>query len=319
MLKKIASLVLLASASSAHAAFPEKPITLIVPYAAGGLTDVVSRAVANEARKGFGQQIIIENRVGAGGKIGLELLRRAPKDGYTLATVVPALMVTLPLTQRDFGMTPKDFEPITVAVETFTVLVLSQRALPGLTTLQGFIDHAKRNPAKINYATPGIGTSRHFDNVLFAQKFGIVDPRHVVYKGEAPALTDLAGGVFHYMLASEAAKPLIDSGRLVPIAVASKQRVPPFPSIPTFRELGQDFVTNGWVGFVASAGVPADVLERLNNVFAGAIKAPTTRQALLGMGYQPVGNSRGEFRELIDTDTTRYTGLLRSGAVKIEP
>jgi tripartite-type tricarboxylate transporter receptor subunit TctC len=316
--KALFALAVSAVAGASHAAWPEKPITLIIPYSPGGLTDVVARTMMEDVGKNLGQPIITENRAGAGGKIGLEQVKRAPKDGYTIALVVPALMVTLPLTDKNFGLAPlKDFEPITIAVDTFTVLVLSQKALPGVGSLKEFIAYAKGNPGKLNYATPGAGTSRHFDNVIFAQRIGF-DPVHIPYKGEAPALTDLASGVYQYMLASQSAKSFVDAKRIVPIAVASAQRVASFPNIPTFRELGVDFTTNGWVGFVAPAGTPVEILDRLNNAMGQTIRAAKVNQAFVGMGYLPVANTRREFRDSVEKDTQRYAELVRTGAVKIE-
>lgn len=303
----------------AYAAFPDKSITLVVPYAPGGLTDVVTRAVAEEVARDLGQRVIVENRGGAGGKIGLDSVRRSPNDGYTLSVVVPALMVTMPLTDPNFGIDPlKDFEPVSIAVDTFTVLVVGQQSAKGADTLEEFVSWAKKHPGEVNYATPGHGTSRHFDSVLLSRKLGIDNPTHVAYKGEAPALTDLSGGIFHFMLASQAAKPGVESGHLLPLAVAARERVAAFPNVPTFREQGIDFITNGWVGFVAPAGVPEDRLERLNAAFTHAVQQPAVRATLEKMGYQVVGNSRAAFRQVVESDSQRYGELWRSGAVKID-
>ncbi|MGD9944029.1 MAG: Bug family tripartite tricarboxylate transporter substrate binding protein [Burkholderiaceae bacterium] len=307
------------AAHAAHAAYPDRPITLVVPYTPGGLADVVARSVIDEVSRDLGQRVVVENRGGAGGKVGLDYVRRAPKDGYTLAAVVPALMVTMPLTDKDFGMEPlKDFEPISIAVDTFTVLVVGQQAAERGRTLSDFVSWAKSHSGKVDYATPGYGTSRHFDSVLLARALGIGQLTHVVYKGEAPALIDLSAGVFHFMLASQSAKAGVDSGRLVPIAVAARERVAAFPNVPTFREQGTDFVTNGWVGFVAPAGVPDDVLERLNAAFRRALKQPAVSASLNKMGYQVVGNTRQEFRQVIENDLRRYGELWRSGAIRID-
>lgn len=312
----LATAAALAWAAPAHAAWPDKPITLIVPYSAGGLTDTVTRVLSEELGRELGQPIVIENRPGAGGKIGLEQLKRAPKDGYTIALAVPATMVLLPLTEPNYKLEPlKDFEPITVAVDTFTVLVAHSSVAP-TGSLKEFVAYAKANPGKLNYGTPGPGTSFHFNNVVLAQKLGI-ETTHVPYKGEAPALNDLAGGAIQYMLGTQSAKAYVDGGRIKALAVAASQRVASFPGVPTLKELGVDFKTDGWVGYVAPAGVSGDVLDRLNQAFVKALKVPKVQELFAGMGYIPVGNSRSEFRTLIGKSSQHYDELLKSGAVKL--
>jgi tripartite-type tricarboxylate transporter receptor subunit TctC len=167
------------SVSVAHAEWPDKPIKLIVPYPAGGLTDIVTRVLADEVGRNLGTTMVVENKAGAGGQIGLDTMLRAPKDGYTIALVVPATMITLPLTNANFKIKPlEQFAPITIAVDTFLTLVVDSKL--GVNTLPEFIAYAKRNPGKINYGTPGVGTSFHFNNVLMARKLGM-DAVHVPY------------------------------------------------------------------------------------------------------------------------------------------
>lgn len=314
--------ILLAAASlvAAHSAFadwPERPITLIVPYSAGGLTDTVSRAIAQEVGKNLGQPILIDNRVGAGGKVGLDQLKRAPKDGYTIGLAVPATMSTLPLTDPNFNLQPlKDFDPITIAVDTFLVLVADPKAYRSA-KLGDFVNQSRQLGSRLNYATPGAGTSRHFDSVILLQKLGLA-AQHIPFRGEAPSLTALASGEIQFLLASDSARPLIEAGRIRPIAVAAAQRVISLPEVPTFAELGVDFQSSGWVGYIAPAGVPNNIMDRLNRAFVDALRAPAVREALVGMGYQPVASSRRAFRETVEKDTQRYKALLASGAVKID-
>lgn len=310
--------LILSCCTSAWSAWPEKPITIIVPYAAGGLTDAVTRALTEALGRELGQPVVVDNRAGAGGKIGMEQLKRAPKDGYTIGLAVPGTMVTLPLTDPNYGISPlKDFEPITAAVDTFTVLAVSKNVLPS-GELKDFIALARSKPGKLNYGTPGAGTSFHFNNVFLANKLGI-EAEHVPYKGESAALTDLAGGAIDYMLAGQAAKAFVDSGRIRALAVTSKQRVAAYPNVPTFRELGIDFTTDGWVGYVAPMGVPVAVLDRLNTAFVKAIQSPAVQRSFATMGYEPVGSSRQEFRKIIEGASRRYADILRTGAVKLTP
>ena len=173
----MASFAGLAAAPALAGPWPERPIKLIVPYPAGGLTDIVSRLVGEELGRALGTSIVVDNRAGAGGQIGLQALLQAPRDGYTIALVVPATMVTLPLTNPAYQIKPlEQFEPLTIAVDTFLALVVDKKM--GIQTVQQFAEHARKNPGKLNYGTPGAGTSFHFNNVILAQKLG-VQAQHV--------------------------------------------------------------------------------------------------------------------------------------------
>ena len=183
--------------------------------------------------------------------------------------------------------------------------------------LRELVAKAKANPGQMNYGTPGSGSSFHFNTVVLTDKLGI-QATHVSYRGEAPALIDLAGGSIEFMLAGQSARPYIQDGKIKPIAVTSRQRVAILPNVPTFAELGVDFRTDGWVGYVAPAGVPREILDRVSEAFRAAIKLPKVREQIAAMGYEPVGNSREEFRGLIKDRLEHYRGLIRSGAVKID-
>ncbi|MGD9942434.1 MAG: Bug family tripartite tricarboxylate transporter substrate binding protein [Burkholderiaceae bacterium] len=321
-LKKLTTLGLLASAflccaaPAAASTWPERPITVIVPYSAGGLTDTVTRILSAAVQRELGQTLVVENRPGAGGKIGLELLKRAPADGYTIALAVPGTMITQPLTDPGYGLEPmKDFAPITLAVDTFTVLVTNNGFLP-TGGLREFTERVRSQPGRFNYGTPGLGTSFHFNTVLMTQKLGI-DVEHVAYKGESAVMSDVASGAIQFALAGTSAQSYVKSNRVRAIAVTSKQRVEAYPEVPTFRELGIDFVTNGWVGYIAPAAVPAPVLDRLNRAFVKAIQDPQVARSLSATGYVPVGTSREAFRSTIDDDSRAYRKLIESGAVRL--
>lgn len=315
--KNAIAVVALVASGAASAAWPEKPITLLIPFPAGGLADAVSRSLAEEVGRTLGQPLILENRPGANGRIGLEQMARAPKDGYTIAATVPGMLIFQPLTEKTYKFDPlKDFEPITIAVDTYNVLVTHPR-VSATGDLRELVAKAKAQPGTMNYGTPGSGSSFHFNTVVLLDKLGI-KATHVSYKGEAPALIDLAGGSIEFMLAGQSARPYIQDGKIKPIAVTSRQRVGILPNVPTLAELGVDFRTDGWVGFIAPAGVPKDVLDRLSEAFRAAIKLPKVREQIATMGYEPVGNSREEFRSLIKDRLEHYRSLIRSGAVKLE-
>ncbi|ODS65760.1 MAG: hypothetical protein ABS43_31375 [Bordetella sp. SCN 67-23] len=315
MLAGCSASILFASAAAAQP-WPQRPVRLIVPYPVGGLTDNISRTLGDEVARLLGQNVIIENRAGAGGKIGLDLLKQSPADGYTIGLAVTANMVTLPLTNPNFGIDPaRDFEPITLAVRTHQVLVVSEQLK--VRTLKDFVAYAKQHPDRLSYGTPGAGTSFHFNIVRMEQKLGIRG-LHIPYKGEGPVLADLASGQIQFTLTSNPSSGLIASGKIVPLAVASKSRIAPFPDLPTFAELGVDFASDGWVGYVAPKGVPEAILDRLNAAFVQAVQSPKVQQTLRTMGYTPDGSSRKEFAKVIADNTATYSELLRSGAVKLE-
>lgn len=296
--------------------WPQRPIKLIIPYPPGGLTDIVSRTVSDEVARILGQPVILENRAGAGGQIGLQAMMQAPRDGYTIGLVVPATMITLPLTNPDYPFRPqRDFEPITIAVSTYLSLVVSPAL--GVKNVKEFAALASKNPGKFNYGTPGIGTSFHFNNVLMGEKLGVRGV-HVPYNGEIKILSDIVGGQLHYALASNAAKPFIDGGKLIPIAVTSARRVTALPNVPTFREQGVDFVSDGWVGYIAAQGTPAPILDKLNAAFIKAMAVPKIEKLYTDMGYLVVGSSRKEFSAEVEAGSKRYEAMIRTGAVQLD-
>lgn len=305
-----------ATAPAAAGPWPERPVRIVVPYTAGGLTDVVTRVVADELGRQTGQTVIVENRVGAGGMIGLQGVLQAPRDGHTIALVVPATMITLPLTSSSYKIKPlQDFEPITAAVDTFLTLVVSPSL--GVRTLDEFIAHAKRNEGKLNYGTPGAGTSFHLNNLLLARKLGI-RTTHIPYQGEAQFLNDVASGVLQYAMVSSAGKPYIDGGRVVPLAMTAPARSASIPNVPTFIERGVDFTTDGWVGYALAAGTPADVIEQVSAALMKAIRSPAASKRLSEMGFTVVGNDRASFRASIIRSTKAYEELVTSGEVKVQ-
>lgn len=314
------ALAAIASAGATASAFagewPERPIKLVVPYPAGGLTDLVSRVIGEEVGKVLRTQIVIENKAGAGGQIGLESVLRAPRDGYTIALVVPATMVTLPLTNPAYTLRPMEqFEPITIAVDTFLTLVADRKL--GLKNLDDFSAYATKAGGKLNYGIPGAGTSFHFNNVIMQKKLGF-EATAVPYPGEVKILNDIAGGQLQYALVSNAGKPFIDGGQVTALAVTADKRVASLPGVPTFKEQGIDFTSDGWVGYVAAAGTPRPVMDKLQAAFATALASPQVRTRLGEMGYLVVGNSPAQFRARVHDSSKRYTDLIKSGAIKLD-
>lgn len=304
----------LAATTATAAGWPSGPVRIVVPYPAGGLTDVVTRVVAEGLGQQIGQPVIVENKPGAGGQIGLQGVLQAPRDGHTIALVVPATMITLPLTNPAYKIQPlKDFEPLTSAVDTFMTLIVSPQL--GVKTLKAFVAHAQANPGKLNYGTPGAGTSYHFANLLMAKAMGF-KAAHIPYQGEVKFLADVAGGTLQYSLVSSAAKATIEAGKVVPLAVSSGARSPTMPDVPTFIEQGVDFKTDGWVGYAVAAGTPAAVVDQVAGALVKAIRSPAVSQRLTSMGFVVAGSDRAAFKDAIVRSTAVYKDLVASGATQ---
>lgn len=303
-------------AIAATPGFPQKPITIIVPYPAGGLTDVVTRTLSDSVARELGQPLVVESRPGAGGRIGMAAIKRAPRDGYTLGVSVPATLSTLPLTEVDVGYDPlKDFSFVTIAVDTIMVLLASPKVeAQDLKALTAF---ARANRGRMNYATPGNGTSFHLYSVMLNDLLG-VEAEHVPYKGEVQILNDMVAGNIQYSLSGAGARPYIQSGRVRLLATTGAQRAPAFPDTPTLTELGVPLVTQGWVGYIAPAGVPEEVVMRLNRAFTVALKNPQAGKAITEMGYIARGSSPADFRASVAEALEKFGGLIRSGKVRME-
>ena len=310
------ALACLALAPAQAADWPQQSVRIVVPYPPGGLTDVVTRIIAEGVQRSSGKTVVVENRPGGGGQIGLQAVLQAPRDGHTLALVVPATMVTLPLTNPDFKIRPlEEFEPITAGVDTFLTLVTPPAS--GIRTLAEFRAFAQKNPDKLTYGTPGVGSSYHLNTVAMLQRLGLT-ALHVPYTGESEVLNQVVGGHLSFSLVSSAARGLIDSGKLSAVATAASGRPPVFPSIPTFEEQGVAFKTDGWVGYAAAKGTPPALADAINAGLVRAIRDSAVQAKLVEMGFIVVGNSRAEFVKAIQDGTATYGSLIRSGALKLQ-
>ncbi len=298
-------------------AWPAKPITLIVPFPAGGFTDNVTRPLAKEMSRVLGVQVVVDNRAGAAGKIGTEAVLRAPKDGYTIGLAVPATLSVLPLKDPKFPADPTaDFTLITLAIETYSTLVINP-SIPAR-NLKDFIAYARANPGKLNYGTPGNATSYHFNLVQFNDAAGI-DAINVAYKGEAPALNDLLAGHVQYMMVAGGAKQHVDGGKIIPLATTGPRRWDVLPNVPTMTEAGlPGYVKSAWLGYMGPAGLPADVTARLNSAFKQALEAPEVKNLLASQGYIVRASSPAEFATAIKADLDGFSKVIKSGKVKFE-
>jgi tripartite-type tricarboxylate transporter receptor subunit TctC len=306
--------LLAAICAPAAAQYPNKPIKLVVPLAVGGTGDTLARTVGEEMSKILGQPIVIDNKPGAGGLVGTELVAAAPPDGYTILMVSPSHVINPALHKSKKTYDPlKDFEPITVMANTHQVIV-AHPSVP-VKDLKELIDYAKKNPGKLNYGSAGTGSATHLNMALFLTMAGI-DVVHVPYKGSTQARQDvLAGQVQLAMDGLLPLQPLIKDGRLKAIGLTSSKRAQSNPEIPTIGEVVPGYSSDTWYGLLLPAGTPKDVIARLHAAAAKALASPAARERLIKLGAEPVGNTPEEFRKLLETEQKTWTRVvLDSGA-----
>lgn len=318
VLRQIGVAIIAGAATVAAAqSFPARPVTIVVPYAPGGTTDIVARLVAQQVGQSLGQPLIVENKPGAAGAIGWGTVARAAADGYTLLatemsmTIAPALQAQLPFDPK------KGFAHITIAASAPHVLVVSP-AVPAQ-TLKEFIAYAKANPGKLNYGSGGNGTNTHLGGELLKREAGI-DLMHVPYKGAGAVLQDLmAGRVEALVTALPTALPLIKAGKLRALAVAASQRSPLLPDVPSAQEAGlPNFVMDFWVGFAAPHGTPAPVVQQLNRAIVAALRSDDARKRIADQGLEVVANAPEAATNFVLSETQRWDAVVKTAGIKAE-
>lgn len=315
--KALAALALSALASAAQAQqYPEKPIRLVVPFPPGGGTDVVARVIAQKLGEATGWTMVVDNKPGSGGSVGLSLAGKAPADGYTIVLAQNANLVINPILGKANYDPIKDFAPIGLAASAPQVLVVAKDS--PVKTFEDLIAAAKARDGKLTFASPGVGTSSHLAGELLQQLAG-VKFRHVPYKGSAQALPDLLGGrVEIYISSVPSAMAQIKEGVLRPIAVFATKRDADLPDVPTFEEKGlknSEAVT--WWGLAAPAGTPAPVVARLNTELNNILKLPDTQGKLRAAGAEALGGSSEAFAALIKSDVPKWTQVIKTADVKV--
>jgi tripartite-type tricarboxylate transporter receptor subunit TctC len=297
----------------AQADYPNKPITLIIPFPAGGVTDVVGREVGRNLTKYLKQPVVIDNRVGASGNIGTQFVARAQPDGYTLGILTVSAMSIAPHITKNLGFNPsKDFTPITNVVRTDGAIV-SSVSTP-FNTVQELVRFAKENPGKVNYASVGIGSIPHLTAEMFAQQAGI-NMLHVPYKGAAPAMQDLMAN--HINLSFEtslvSAVSNLSSGRLKILAITGPQRSSAVPNVPTVAESGYPgFTAQGWFGLFGPANLPPRIVEALNKAVTDALRDPEVISKFEKLGVIPDPNTPASFASFLQVEDRRWGGISKS-------
>ena len=298
--------------------WPSKPITYVVPFAAGGTTDILARLISEKLSNALGQPIIVENRPGAGGNIGSGFVAKAAPDGYTiLGGTISSHAINVSI-YPDIPYDPeKNFAPITLIGNLANVLAVNSNS--AIKTVQELIAEAKAKPRVMTFASSGAGTSQHLAGELFKRMAG-VEITHVPYKGSAPALQDLMGGhvtmVFDNIVA---VAPLIKSGKVRPLGVTSLKRIRAFPDIPTIAESGlPDYDVVSWQGVFAPAGTPPDIIKRLNQEIVAILKMPDVAERLDTLGLEPVGNTPEEFAKFQKAEIAKWAKVVKDAGVKPE-
>jgi tripartite-type tricarboxylate transporter receptor subunit TctC len=298
--------------------YPNRPVRMIVPFPPSGSTDIVARIVAQELSERLGQQVVVDNRGGAGGIIGMDLVAKAAPNGYTVLmdtsithTVGVSLHSKLPYNVLT------DFAPVTMAASVPLLMVVNP-SVPAR-SVKELIAYAKANPRKLNYSSPGNGTSGHLAGEMFKSMAGI-DIVHVPYKGGGPAVTDLIGGQVQLTIISAVATlPHVKSGKLRALAITSVARAPDLPEIPTVAESGlPGYEVVLWYGVFVPKNTPRAIVIRLNQDVVALVQTPEFRERLSSEGGRAVGNTPDEFNEIVRADIAKWAKVVKQAGIKVD-
>ncbi len=320
----LAVLACAAPVAQAQGAWPSKPVRIVVPFAAAGTTDILARALAPELSKAFGQNFLIENRPGAGGNVGSDIVAKSAPDGYTL------LMGTVSTHGINASIYPKmpfdpvkDFTPITLVAGVPNVMVMNteKAAALGIHTVPDFIKYARANPGKLNMASSGNGTSIHLSGELFKSMTGTFMV-HFPYTGSNPALMGLLGNTMDVMFDNlPSAMPHIKAGKLKAFAVTSATRSGALPEVQTLAEAApqlKSFDASSWFGLLAPAGTPPEIVNRIQQEVAKSLNSPTMKERLLAQGAIPGGTTPVEFAGFIDREIKKWAVVVKNSGAKID-
>jgi len=300
-----------------QAAYPTKPVRIVVPFPAGGTTDIIARATAQKLSEAWGQQVIVDNRPGAAGNIGAELVAKSAPDGYTL---LMGTVGTHAINSSLYAKMPydhvKDFAPVILVAGVPNVLVVNPEV--PVKTVPELIAYVKANPGKLNFASSGSGTSIHLSGELFKTMTG-VQMTHVPYKGSAPALTDLIGGQVQLMFDNlPSSLAFIKAGKLRALAVTSTTRAAALPDVPTVADFVPGFEASSWFGLLAPAGTPPAVIAKINGEVAKWLATPEAREKLTAQGANIAGGAPEDFAKHIQAETAKWAKVVKDSGAKVD-
>jgi len=296
--------------------YPTKSVRVIVPYPPGGITDVVSRVIALELAKNFGQPFIVDNRPGANSILGVELVSKATPDGYTLGTMIAAHAANKTLYPKLPYDSITSFEQVSL-LATAPLIVCATNSLAA-NSVKELVELAKAKPGQLTFASSGIGAAAHLTTELLMATMGI-KMTHVPYKGTAPALQDLMGGQINIMMdVPSSMLPHVRGGKIKALGMASEKRVAVAPDIPTLVESGVPVVGGTWVGMHAPRGTPRLVVDKLSREAAAAVRRPEIRDRFVQLGIEPVGNTPAEFAQFLKNEVAKWAKVIKDADVKID-
>jgi tripartite-type tricarboxylate transporter receptor subunit TctC len=305
-------------AQAAAQTYPDKPVRLIVPLSAGSAVDTLARIPAEKLSQLWGQQVVVDNRVGANGIIGTEAAAKAAPDGYTLLLTNDAALATSPALYPKLPYDPvRDFAPISLAAS-IPVILVAHVSQP-FTTVKELVDYAKANPGKLHYASGGNGSAQHVPMEMFKQAAGI-DLVHVPYKGLAPAFNDVVAGQVPVMFTGLSNAPQhIKAGRIRALAIGAARRSSAMPDLPTMQEAGvAGFDYSAWAGFLAPAGTPAPIVQKVNADLARVLAMPDVRDKLTALGFELAPGSPAEFGDMIKREIAKVAKVVKDAGIRVD-
>jgi tripartite-type tricarboxylate transporter receptor subunit TctC len=316
-LAAVLSMAALATAPAtaiAQADYPNKPIRVVVTFAPGSSPDLVARTISTPRATALGQPLVIENRAGAGGTVGVDLVAKAPPDGYTLMVTAGSTMTIVPHVMGKLPYNPeRDVIPVAAGARIENFLVV-RSDLP-TKSYKEFVDFARRNPGKLTYGSAGSGTSPHIAAEIWKSATGVFAV-HIPYRGTAPAIQDMLGGQIDFMMDSGSSFPHVKSGKFRVLGVATTKRLPLLPDVPTFEELGLKLETGTTHAFWAPAGTPAPIVDKLNREINKVLAQPGVVQTIHNLGAAVTPISPSELRAVMDADSKRYAEIVRKAGIK---
>lgn len=297
--------------------FPQRPLRFILPFPAGGATDTIGRSIAHKLGESLGQNVLVDNRPGAGGNLGIELAAKSAPDGYTLLLCSPTCAISPSLYRRLNYDPQRDLAPISL-VATIPTLLIVNPAVPAK-SLKELVELARARPGQLNYGSGGVGSSNHLAMELM-KSLARIDIVHVAYKGTGQALASLAAGEIQMVAISPpAALPLLSSGKVRALAVLRERRIATLPELPTAAEAGlPGLQVNTWYGMLTRSGTPAPLLTLLNERVNAALRAPETRERLASAGIETVGTTPRQFGEFMHGEIQRLGRIVREAGIKAE-